>query len=484
MSETLYSNYLGGQWQGPTTAGTFPVTDPSSGELVADVAVATADDVRRAIDAAAAVQDSWASTSALERSDIMRRASAIMMGRVEELGRILTREQGKPLAQAIGEINYGAGFIDWFAEEGRRTYGMTIPATSSAKRIIMTKQPIGVTAAIIPWNFPNAQLLRKLGAALAAGCTMIAKPAELTPLSSLEIARAFDEAGLPAGVLSVLCSPEPYDFADAIMEDPRVRAVSFTGSTEVGKILMRSSAATMKRVSLELGGQAPLIVFEDADLDAAVQETMLSKFRNMGQVCVSVNRIYVHEEVVDAFRERLETAMAALTIGNGLDGTSDVGPLVEAAGVEKVERHVADAISKGAKLLVGGNRASGHGSDLYYEPTLLSDVDDSMLVAREETFGPVAPILTFTDEADVVRRANDTPFGLTAYLFTRDLNRAIRVSEGLEYGTVGINDATFSAVQGPFGGMKQSGIGREGGPLGIDEYIETKFISIGHLDRP
>jgi succinate-semialdehyde dehydrogenase/glutarate-semialdehyde dehydrogenase len=482
MSDAIYENYVGGQWQGPTTAGTFPVTDPSSGELVADVAVATAEDVRRAIDAAAAVQDSWSATPALERSDIMRRASAIMMGRVEELGRILTREQGKPLAQAIGEISYGAGFVDWFAEEGRRTYGMTIPATSSAKRIIMTKQPIGVTAAITPWNFPSAQLLRKLGAALAAGCTMLAKPAELTPLSALEIARAFDEAGLPAGVLSVLCSPEPYDFADTIMNDSRVRAISFTGSTEVGKLLMQSSAATMKRVSLELGGHAPLIVFEDADLDAAVQETMLSKFRNMGQVCVSVNRIFVHEGVVDEFREKLEAAMSALSIGDGLDGAHDVGPLVEAAAVEKVERHVADAVSKGAKLLVGGNRASGHGSDLYYEPTLLSDVDDSMLVAREETFGPVAPILTFTDEADVVRRANDTPFGLSAYLFTSSLNRAIRVSDRLEYGTVGINDATFSAVQGPFGGMKESGIGREGGPLGIDEYIETKFISIGHLD--
>lgn len=480
--DAIYDNYVGGHWQGPTTAGTFPVTDPSSGQLVADVAVATADDVRRAIDAAAAVQDSWAATPALERSDIMRRASAIMMGRIEELGRILTREQGKPLTQAIGEISYGAGFIDWFAEEGRRTYGMTIPATTSAKRIIMTKQPIGVTAAITPWNFPSAQLLRKLGAALAAGCTMLAKPAELTPLSALEIARAFDEAGLPAGALSVLCSPEPYDFADAIMHDPRVRAISFTGSTEVGKILMQSSAATMKRVSLELGGHAPLIVFEDADLDAAVEETMLSKFRNMGQVCVSVNRIFVHEAVVDDFREKLEAAMTALTIGDGLDGAHDVGPLVEASAVEKVERHVADALSKGAKLLVGGNRASGHGSDLYYEPTLLSNVDDTMLVAREETFGPVAPILTFTDEADVVRRANDTPFGLSAYLFTSNLNRAIRVSERLEYGTVGINDATFSAVQGPFGGMKESGNGREGGPLGIDEYIETKFISIGHLD--
>ena len=482
MTDKIYSNYVGGHWQAPGDAGTFAVNDPATGELVAEVATATAADVRSAIDAAAAVQDEWAAMPALERSVIIREAAAIMQGRIEELGRILTREQGKPVSQAIGEISYGIGFLDWFAEEGRRTYGMTIPSTSSAKRIIMTKQPIGVTAAITPWNFPSAQLLRKLGAALAAGCTMIAKPAELTPLSAIEIARAFDEAGLPAGVLSVLCSPEPYDFADTIMLDSRVRAISFTGSTAVGKTLMRSSADTMKRVSLELGGHAPLIVFADADLDVAVQETMLSKFRNMGQVCVTVNRILVHEEVAAEFGQKLETAIAGLRIGNGLEDGFDVGPLVEEAAVEKVERHVADAISKGAKLLAGGNRAAGLGSNLYYEPTLLVDVDESMLVTQEETFGPVAPILTFTDEADAVARANDTPFGLSAYLFTSDLNRAIRVSESLEYGTVGINDATFSAVQGPFGGMKESGIGREGGPLGIDEYIETKFISIGHLN--
>jgi succinate-semialdehyde dehydrogenase/glutarate-semialdehyde dehydrogenase len=482
MTQKTYDNYVGGKWQGPGEAGTFPVLDPATGDLVADVAIATADDVRSAIDAAAAVQESWAATPAHERSVIMRRAAAIMTDRIDELGHLLTSEQGKPVAQAIGEITYGAGFVDWFAEEGRRAYGMTIPSTSAAKRIIMTKQPIGVTAAITPWNFPSAQLLRKLGAALAAGCTMVAKPAELTPLSALEIARAFDEAGLPAGVLSILCAPEPYDFADTIMADRRVRAISFTGSTDVGKILMRSSADTMKRVSLELGGHAPLIVFEDADLDAAVQETMLSKFRNMGQVCVSVNRIFVHEGVEGEFTEKLEKAISALTVGDGSSDSSEVGPLVEAAAVDKVERHVADAVSKGAKLLLGGNRVSGLGSDLYYEPTLLTDVDDTMLVTQEETFGPVAPILAFTDEDEVVQRANNTPFGLSAYLFTRDLNRAIRVSERLEYGTVGINDATFSAVQGPFGGMKESGIGREGGPLGIDEYIETKFISIGHLD--
>ncbi|WP_375474741.1 NAD-dependent succinate-semialdehyde dehydrogenase [uncultured Jatrophihabitans sp.] len=483
MTAEKYGNYVVGAWRPAGEAGAFGVFDPATGELVADVATATAQDVRDAVDGAAAVQPVWGAMTALDRSVIIRRACAIMTGRLDELARLLVREQGKPLAQAVGEIQYGIGFLEWFAEEGRRAHGMTIPATSAGKRIAVLKQPIGVTAAITPWNFPSVQLLRKLGAALAAGCTMVAKPAELTPLSALEIARAFDEAGLPAGVLSVLCALEPYEFTDVVMADPRVRAISFTGSTEVGKILMRSSADTMKRVSLELGGHAPLIVFDDADLDAAVADTMASKFRNMGQTCVSVNRIFVHEAVADDFRDRLQHAMSVLTVGNGLDEKSEVGPLVEPAALDKVERHVADAVDKGAKVLVGGARATGSHlqSDQYFEPTLLVNVDDSMLVTQEETFGPVAPILTFADEADVVRRANDTPYGLSAYCFTNDLNRAIRMSEALEYGTVGINDAMISAVQAPFGGMKQSGLGREGGPLGMEEYLETKYVSIGQV---
>ncbi len=479
----IYGNYIAGEWTDPGEAGTFPVVNPATGEVFAEVAVASASDVRRAIDGAEAVRKSWAATPAIERSAIMRRAASIMMGRIDELAEVLVREQGKPLAQAKGEITYACGFIDWFAEEGRRAYGTTIPASVPDKRIVIIRQPIGISAAITPWNFPSLQLLRKLGAALGAGCPMIAKPAELTPLSAIEIARAFDEAGLPKGVLSVVCAPEPYEFTDVIMEDPRVRAISFTGSTEVGKLLMRRGADHVKKVSLELGGQAPTIVFDDADLDAVVVETMASKFRNMGQTCVSVNRIYVHEAIIDELAARLLTAMADLALGDGLDAGTSVGPLVEPAAVEKVERHVSDAVAKGARVLVGGSRATADHlkSSQYFEPTLLVGVDESMQVMQEETFGPVAPLTPFTDETDVVARANNTPFGLSAYIFTRDLNRAIRVSEALEFGTVGINDSTFSAVQAPFGGYKESGLGREGGFLGLDEFMEYKFISIGHV---
>ncbi len=479
----FYGNYVAGEWTTEDQSATFPVLNPATGEVYAEVAAATPDDFRRAIDGAEAVRRSWAATPAIERSAIMRRAAAIMMDRVDQLAEIMVSEQGKPFDQAKGELAYGCGFLDWFAEEGRRAYGTTIPATVPDKRIVITRQPIGVTVAITPWNFPSLQLLRKLGAALGAGCPMVAKPAELTPLSALEVARAFDEAGLPKGVLSVVCAPEPYEFTDVIMADPRVRAISFTGSTEVGKLLMRRGADQVKKVSLELGGQAPTIVFEDADLDAVVVETMASKFRNMGQVCVSVNRIYVHESVKDELANRLQEAMRELALGDGMNPETRVGPLVEPAAVEKVERHVSDAVAKGAKVLVGGSRASGEDlkSEQYFEPTLLIDVDESMLVMQEETFGPVAPLTGFTDEADVIARANATPYGLSAYVFTRDLNRAIRVSEALEFGTVGINDSTFSAVQAPFGGVKESGIGREGGFLGLDEFMEYKFISIGHV---
>lgn len=479
----IYGNYIAGEWTAPGEAGTFPVVNPATGESFAHVAVASAADIRRAIDGAEEARRGWAATPAIERSTIMRRAAGIMMGRIDDLGEILVKEQGKPLAQAKGEITYGCGFIDWFAEEGRRAYGTTIPASVPDKRIIIIRQPIGISVAITPWNFPSLQLLRKLGAALGAGCPMIAKPAELTPLSALEIARAFDEAGLPKGVLSVVCAPEPYEFTDIVMEDQRVRAISFTGSTEVGKILIRRGADHVKKVSLELGGQAPTIVFEDADLDAVVVETMASKFRNMGQTCVSVNRIYVHVSIIESLAARLQAAMTELTLGDGLDASTGVGPLVEAAAVEKVERHVTDALAKGAKLLVGGARSTATHlkSDQYFEPTLLVGVDESMLVMREETFGPVAPLASFTDEDDVIARANDTPYGLSAYIFTRDINRAIRVSEALEFGTVGINDSTFSAVQAPFGGYKESGLGREGGFLGLDEFMEYKFISVGHI---
>lgn len=474
--------FLDGEWRDASDGATFDVLDPSTGELIAQVADATENDVRAMVDGAAAVQGSWAAMPAVERAAIMRRAARIFEERLDELARLLSREQGKPVAQAVGEIQYGIGFIDWFAEEARRVHGMTIPATTSAKRIMTLKQPIGVTACITPWNFPSLQILRKLGACLAAGCTMVLKPAELTPLSALEIGRVFHDAGLPPGVLQIAPSNDAPKVSGVFMADARVRAISFTGSTEVGKILMRAAADTMKRVSLELGGHAPFIVFEDADMDLVHREAMAVKLRNMGQTCVSANRFFVHESVAEEFGTRLAAAFAELRVGNALSDGTDVGPLVEEAALVKVEAHVADAIAKGGEVLVGGKRADiGHNSALYFEPTVIKGANETMLLAREETFGPVAPIFTFTDEDDVVRRANDSDYGLSGYFFTRDLNRAIRVSERLDYGTVGVNDAQISAVQAPFGGVKQSGIGREGGSLGVEEYLDTKYVSLGGL---
>ncbi len=474
--------FLNGEWTDASDGATFDVVDPATGEVIAKVADATADDVRAMVDAAAAVQDSWAAVPAVERAAIMRRAARLFEERIDDLARLLSREQGKPLPQAVGELQYGIGFIDWFAEEARRVHGSTIPATTGAKRIITLRQPIGVTACITPWNFPSLQILRKLGAALAAGCTMVVKPAELTPLSALEIARVFHDAGLPAGVLQVATSNDAPKVSAVFMADARVRGISFTGSTEVGKILMRGAADTMKRVSLELGGHAPFIVFPDADMDLVIREAMAVKLRNMGQTCVSANRFFIHEDVAEEFGDRLAAEFRKLVVGNPLDDGVDVGPLVEEAALVKVEAHLADALERGAKVVLGGHRAeSASGSRLFFEPTVIRNADDSMLLSREETFGPVAPIFTFTDEDDVVRRANASDYGLAGYFFTRDLNRAIRVAERLEYGTVGLNDAQISAVQAPFGGVKQSGIGREGGPLGVDEYLDTKYLSVGGL---
>ncbi|MGE4114971.1 MAG: NAD-dependent succinate-semialdehyde dehydrogenase [Candidatus Nanopelagicales bacterium] len=468
--------YVDGRWEDADSGAVFEVLNPATGEVLTTVADGGRSDMARAIDAAARAQDAWAATPALDRAHIIRGAAQVMRERIDVMAEIMTLEQGKPLEQSRGELLYGIDFLDWFAEEGRRAYGMTIPATTPNKRITVLKQPVGVTAAITPWNFPALQILRKLGAALAAGCTMVVKPAELTPLSALEVARCFDMAGLPAGVHSVVCGLDPAALGDAIMQDPRVRVVSFTGSTEVGKLLMRQASETMKRVSLELGGHAPFIVFDDADLDLAVEQAMASKMRNMGQTCVSANRIYVQRAVAEAFTEKLVARMSALQVGNGLDSV-DVGPLVEPAAVAKVVRHVDDAVAKGATVVLGGIRPDSPG--YFYVPTVLLDVDESMQVAQEETFGPVAPVFVFDDEADAVQRANGTPYGLAAYFFTRDINRAVRVTERLEFGTVGVNDAMISAVQAPFGGMKSSGIGREGGPMGMEEFLETKYVSLG-----
>jgi len=477
--------FINDEWIDAESGEAFGVENPATGETVAKVADAGQTDMQRAIDAAAAAQPAWGTSVALERSQVLRRAAAIMRDDIEHLATLMTLEQGKPRDQSRGELEYGIGFIEWFAEEARRIYGMTIPSTSTDKRISVLKQPLGVAAAITPWNFPSLQILRKLGAALAAGCSMIVKPSELTPLSALEIGRCFKEAGLPAGVLAIVPASDPVPVTAALMRDRRVRSISFTGSTEVGKLLMRGAADTMKRVSLELGGHAPLIVFADADLDHAVDQTVAVKMRNMGQTCVSANRIYVEEPVVAEFTTKLVQRLRELKVGNGLDSEVAVGPLIEDAAIDKVERHIADAREQGAKVVLGGKRVSVESAAgrNFYAPTVLIDVVESMQLTQEETFGPVAPILSFTDEADVIARANDTDFGLAAYFFTSDLNRAIRVTEALEYGTVGLNDASISAVQAPFGGVKESGIGREGGFLGVEEYVEVKYVSVGGLGR-
>lgn len=481
--EPLTRLFIGGEWSDADSGATFEVFNPATGEVVAKLADGGAADMQRAIDLAAVAQPAWGSAVALERSTIIRDAASIMRGRIDELARTMTLEQGKPEAQSKGEISYGIQFLEWFAEEGRRIYGMTIPSISRTKRIAALRQPAGVSVAITPWNFPSLQILRKLGAALAAGCTMIIKPSELTPLSALEIGRCFKDAGVPDGVLSVVPGIDPEALTAPMMADARVRVLSFTGSTEVGKILMRGSADTVKRVSLEMGGHAPVLVFEDADIDTAVTETVACKLRNMGQTCVSANRIFVHESVVDAFSAKLVERLKTLKVGNGLDPDTDVGPLIEDAAIEKVERHVADARSRGAEVLLGGGRVAteatkkGH----FFEPTVLIGVDESMLITKEETFGPVAPLLTFSSDDEVIARANETSYGLVAYAFTHRLNRAVRLAEELEYGTVGINDASISAVQAPFGGVKESGIGREGGPTGVDEYLDIKYVSLGGL---
>ena len=481
--EILNRLYIGGRWADADSGATFDVVNPATGEVLAKLADGGEADMREAVDRAAAAQPAWGATVALDRSAVLRRAAAITRERMGWLAEVMTMEQGKPLGQSVAELEYGVGFLEWFAEESRRVYGMTIPTLDRAKRIVVLRQPAGVSAAITPWNFPALQILRKLGAALAAGCTMVVKPAELTPLSALEIGRTFTDAGLPEGVLSVVPGLDPVPLAEAVQRDERVRVLSFTGSTEVGKLLMRGAADTVKRVSLELGGHAPVLVFEDADLDRAADETVASKVRNMGQTCISANRIFVQASVAEAFGAKLVERLRSLKVGSGLDPDVAVGPLVEPAAVEKVERHVADAADRGATVLLGGSRVDplAPGAGNFFAPTVLAGVDESMLVTREETFGPVAPLLTFAHEDEAVARANDTPYGLAAYAFTSDLNRAVRLAEGLEYGTVGINDASISAVQAPFGGMKESGVGREGGAAGMEEYLETKYVSLGGL---
>ncbi|KJJ63067.1 succinate-semialdehyde dehydrogenase [Pseudomonas sp. 10B238] len=473
--------YLDGVWCDADEGGRTAIFNPATGELIGEVPNMGRAETRRAIEAAQAAQPAWRALTAKERAARLRRWYGLMLENQEDLARIMTAEQGKPLAEARGEVAYAASFLEWFAEEGKRLYGDVIPAHASDKRILVQKEPVGVTAAITPWNFPSAMITRKVGPALAAGCAMVLKPAPQTPFSALALAVLAERAGIPAGLFSVVTADAGMsrEVGAELCESPIVRKLSFTGSTAVGIRLMQQCAPTLKKLSLELGGNAPFIVFDDADLDVAVEGAMISKYRNAGQTCVCANRIYVQDGVYDAFADKLAAAVARLKVGNGAEEGVTTGPLIDAAAVAKVQRHLQDALDKGATLLAGGKPHALGGT--FFEPTLLGDVTAEMAVAREETFGPLAPLFRFSDEADVIHQANDTEFGLAAYFYARDLGRVFRVAEALEYGMVGINTGVISTEVAPFGGMKASGLGREGSRYGLDEYVEIKYLCLGGL---
>lgn len=473
--------YLDGVWCDADEGGRTAIFNPATGELIGEVPNMGRAETRRAIEAAQAAQPAWRALTAKERAARLRRWYGLMLENQEDLARIMTAEQGKPLAEARGEVAYAASFLEWFAEEGKRLYGDVIPAHASDKRILVQKEPVGVTAAITPWNFPSAMITRKAGPALAAGCAMVLKPAPQTPFSALALAMLAERAGIPAGLFSVVTADAGMsrEVGAELCESPIVRKLSFTGSTAVGIRLMQQCAPTLKKLSLELGGNAPFIVFDDADLDAAVEGAMISKYRNAGQTCVCANRIYVQDGVYDAFADKLAAAVARLKVGNGAEEGVTTGPLIDAAAVAKVQHHLQDALDKGATLLTGGKPHALGGT--FFEPTLLGDVTAEMAVAREETFGPLAPLFRFSDEAAVIYQANDTEFGLAAYFYARDLGRVFRVAEALEYGMVGINTGVISTEVAPFGGMKASGLGREGSRYGLDEYVEIKYLCLGGL---
>jgi succinate-semialdehyde dehydrogenase/glutarate-semialdehyde dehydrogenase len=470
--------YVNGAWIEADDGATIDVTNPADGRVIARVPALQAAETRRAIEAAQARFSAWREVPAAERARYLEVWFGLIMENQEDLALIMTTEQGKPLAESRGEIAYGASFVKWFAEEARRIYGDTIPSPAADRRILVLKQPIGVVAAITPWNFPNAMITRKCAPALAAGCTVLVKPSEMTPLSALALAVLAERAGIPAGVFNVLTGL-PAGVGGEMTANPDVRKLSFTGSTRIGQLLMSQCAATIKRLSLELGGNAPFIVFDDADLDLAIAGVMQSKFRNAGQTCVCANRILVQDGIYDRFAERLSAAVAELKVGDGLQSGVTIGPLINAAAVDKVARHINDALEKGASIAIGG---VPQGEGLYVQPTVLRDANADMLLATEETFGPVAPLFRFKDEAEALTLANATPYGLGAYYFTQDMRRAWRVGERLEFGMVGLNTGIISMEVAPFGGMKQSGTGREGSKYGLDEFLEVKAWHIGGLD--
>jgi succinate-semialdehyde dehydrogenase/glutarate-semialdehyde dehydrogenase len=469
--------YINGRWVA-AGARTIAVDDPATGDAIGVVPRLGRAETREAIDAAGAALPAWRAMTAKERAVVLKRWFDLIMSSQEDLAKLMTLEQGKPLAESRGEVAYGASFIEWFAEEGKRAYGETIPSHARDKRIVVIKQPIGVVGCITPWNFPIAMITRKVGPALAAGCTVVCKPASQTPFSALALAVLAERAGLPAGVLNIVTGAAA-EVGGELTSNPAVRKISFTGSTEVGKILMAQCASTVKKVSLELGGNAPFIVFDDADLDAAVDGAIVSKYRNTGQTCVCANRILVQGSVYDDFASRLAKAVDKLTVGSGLEGNVSQGPLIDMAAVEKVESHIADAVAKGAKVIRGGERVTP--GTRFFKPTVLTGATREMAVAREETFGPVAPLFRFETEAEAIELANATEFGLAAYFYGRDLGRVWRVAEALEYGIVGINTGLISTEVAPFGGVKESGIGREGSKYGLEEFLEVKYMCLGGI---
>ena len=470
--------YINGQWVDADNGATVAVTNPATGEQIGTVPVMGAAETRRAIEAANAAWPAWRKKTARERALILRKWNDLILANTDDLALLMTAEQGKPLTESRGEVAYGASFIEWFGEQAKRVAGETLASPSAGQRILVTREPIGVCAAITPWNFPIAMITRKAGPALAAGCPMVLKPAQATPFSALALAELAARAGVPAGVFSVITGKSG-DVGGEMTSNPIVRKLTFTGSTDIGRLLMEQSAPTIKKLSLELGGNAPFIVFDDADLDAAVEGAIASKYRNAGQTCVCANRLYVQDSVYDAFAEKLVAAVNKLKVGNGVEEGVTQGPLIDANAVEKVEQHIADALDKGARVLIGGKRhALGHS---FFEPTVLADVTSDMLVAREETFGPMAPLFRFKTEEEAIALANDTEFGLASYFYARDVGRIWRVSEGLESGMVGVNTGLISNEIAPFGGVKQSGLGREGSHLGIDDYLVVKYVCLGGI---